>query len=362
MSIAIAKQQGQQPSITVIIPTLNAEKFILNTLAQLAEQDYPADLLEILVVDGGSTDNTLAQVNRVIPTARIPITLLHNPKNFTSAARNIGIQRARGDYLLFIDAHVFIPSRHLIRAMANTAIEKGAQILARPRPLITPCAGKIAAAIAGLGTSPMGRSCEPRLDSHFEGWVSPLSVGVMYCRSLFERYGLFDENFDAAEDVEFNYRLEQQGLQAFISPRFAVHHYSKNNLTGLFHQMTRYGHGRINFLRKHPERSHPEILLPCLISLGAFSWPVLYAWLEPYRLLLSLTLLTALLMGVFLLRSPAVSSRLSTQLLMPVCWLLICLGLAYGILRGLLARNGKASAQPASRRIEPSTIYVATRS
>ncbi len=96
---------------------------------------------------------------------------------------------------------------------------------------------------------------------------------------VFDAIGLFDETFDACEDVEFNQRIAQAGLTCWFTPRVAVRYFPRSSLTGLFRQIVRYGRGRVRLLRKHPETFAVPGLLPAAFLLGVFSGPLLaLAW------------------------------------------------------------------------------------
>jgi cellulose synthase/poly-beta-1,6-N-acetylglucosamine synthase-like glycosyltransferase len=77
-----------------------------------------------------------------------------------------------------------------------------------------------------------------------------------------------DENFDACEDVEFNYRIEKAGFKAYMSPSLTVKYYPRESLKGLFRQMKRYGMGRFKFINKHPETVDVNTLFPPMFVLG----------------------------------------------------------------------------------------------
>ena len=90
------------PFITIMMPVLNEAEQIASTLDELVSQDYPRERYEVLVVDGASTDGTVEIIDnyaRKHPQVRRH----HNPRVWSSAARNIAVQRARGDYLLLVD-------------------------------------------------------------------------------------------------------------------------------------------------------------------------------------------------------------------------------------------------------------------
>ena len=95
---------GAVPFISVIVPVRNEEKFIGDTLEQLLNQHYDPARFEVLVADGGSTDDTPAVVGamrREYPNLR----LLDNPRRWSSAGRNVAVRAARGDLVLLVDGH-----------------------------------------------------------------------------------------------------------------------------------------------------------------------------------------------------------------------------------------------------------------
>jgi glycosyltransferase involved in cell wall biosynthesis len=322
------------PTIAIILPVLNEESFIRGTLMALLEQDYPQTLIRILVIDGGSVDATVERVREFMTNHAGRIELLHNPNRWASYARNIGIANSTEDFVLFVDAHVHITSRYVVRQMATCALGNDALVLGRSQPLDPPGINWFQFSIAGVRSSPLGHSMESHIYREHEGWVSPFSIGVMYHRSIFDRFGIFDESFDAAEDLEYNYRLEQAGIKAYISPRFTVRYYPRRDFLRLFQQMTRYGVGRFMLVRKHPERMRFELLLPCFITVSLLALPVLFVSV-PQLMFVAFSLLIALGLLIILLAFPvAVRGGIASIILAPVCFIVIHTGLAFGLMQG----------------------------
>ena len=98
---------------------------------------------------------------------------------------------------------------------------------------------------------------------------------MAYRRTVFDRVGEFDERFDACEDVELNHRIDRAGLRCFFTPAVRVLYFPRSSLRGLFHQMARYGRGRVRLLRKHPETFSPGGFIPAawLAGLAPDRWP-----------------------------------------------------------------------------------------
>jgi GT2 family glycosyltransferase len=101
-----------------------------------------------------------------------------------------------------------------------------------------------------------------------EGFVNPTSSGAAYRRSVFERVGLYDERFDACEDVEFNHRVYRAGISSYLSPRLTVAYQPRSSLFGLFQQVMRYGRGRFRLMQKHKEAASLSQLVPAAFVAG----------------------------------------------------------------------------------------------
>ncbi|PUA28566.1 MAG: hypothetical protein B0W54_19215 [Cellvibrio sp. 79] len=321
------------PFITIIIPVFNEEEYIGETLDQLEKQIYPQHLMEIFLIDGGSTDKTIHVIAKWCENSGLTIKVISNVNRISSTARNIGINSAQGEYILFIDAHVFIPSNDLIRNMANSARTMNAMVLGRAQPLTPPELNDFQTIVAGVRGSLLGHSTKSYIYSDHEGWVSPVSIGVMYHHSIFENSERFDEFFDAAEDVEFNYRLESKGYKAFLSPDFKISYYPRKNLSGLFKQMFRYGLGRARFTNKHFKGFQWEIFMPVaalfsLLIVGslAFNKDTFFAFL----------VLTATGYSLLIIYFLGVFFKTRHLLLSPFFLLLVHIGLACGLLAGLI--------------------------
>jgi glycosyltransferase involved in cell wall biosynthesis len=106
--------EAELPSVTAVIPTLNAEKYLDECLAALAEQDYPRERLEILLVDGGSTDRTLEiarerGVDRILP----------NPLRTGESGKAVGVRAAVGELVLMIDSDNVVVGCDWLRRMVR---------------------------------------------------------------------------------------------------------------------------------------------------------------------------------------------------------------------------------------------------
>lgn len=119
--------------ISIIIPTLNEEKYIGNLLDSLEEQSYPN--FEVIIVDASSDDNTVAVANRHEKKFNMRI-ITGNEKN-VSKQKNIGAKNAKGDILIFLDADTEVAEKNFMEVIAKKFYRKGV-IAAVPKIYINP--------------------------------------------------------------------------------------------------------------------------------------------------------------------------------------------------------------------------------
>jgi succinoglycan biosynthesis protein ExoA len=260
--------------LSIIVPVRNEGPFVAETLRQLLSQDYPVSRFEILVADGGSTDNTrtiVAALARRHPNLR----LLDNPRGWSSSGRNVAAQAARGDIVLLIDGHCAIDNPRYLVDLAQAFDHSGADCVGRPQPLDISGATTFQRAIAAARASRLGHHPASHIYSGREGFVPPQSVAIAYRRDVFDTIGWFDEGFDACEDVEFNHRAARAGLRCWFTPRLAVHYHPRDSLPKLFRQMVRYGRGRVRLLRKHSDTFSLSGFVPAAFLAGLVLGPTL---------------------------------------------------------------------------------------
>jgi succinoglycan biosynthesis protein ExoA len=266
-----------RPFISVIVPVRNEAAFIADTLHQLLEQRYDATRFEILVADGRSTDDTRAII-AALQTRYAHLRLLDNPRQWSSAGRNAAVRTARGDIVLLIDGHCELSNPYYLHNLADAFAESSADCVGRPQPLNVTGANLVQRAIAAARASRLGHHPASHIYSDRPGFVPPQSVAIAYRRGVFDTVGLFDERFDACEDVEFNHRVARAGLTCWFTPRVKVHYHPRDRLPGLFQQMFRYGRGRMRLLRKHPETFSLPGFVPAAFLAGVVAGPVLACW------------------------------------------------------------------------------------
>jgi len=228
------------PLVSVIIPCRNEAEWIQSCLESVAENDYPKERIEVLVVDGMSDDGTREKMETL--TERFPfVRLLDNPRRITPAALNVGIEAAKGSIIMRMDAHYEYPKDY-ISVLVHWLEESGADNVGGswvPHAANeTPMAKAIAIGVAhpfGVGNAHyrLGTS-EPR-------HVDTVPFGC-YRREVFDRIGVFDEELVRNQDLEFNRRLTNNGGKILLVPNVAIHGCARDSLCKLSRLYYQYGY------------------------------------------------------------------------------------------------------------------------
>ena len=95
--------------VTVLIPARNEERDIDDCLRAVLAQDFPHDRLEVVVVDGASTDRTAEVAEKRLAESSVRSSVVHNPAGTTPSNLNVGLADAAGTYLCRVDARSLIP-------------------------------------------------------------------------------------------------------------------------------------------------------------------------------------------------------------------------------------------------------------
>lgn len=244
-------QADRQPLVSVVIPCYNEEETIGQVLEALADQSYPLSCLEVLVVDGMSTDATRAQIAGFsVRRPELPVRVIDNPRRAIPTAMNLGIAQARGEYVMRMDAHAQPNRDYVARCVA--LLQAGAGDNVGGRWLIVPGAETSQARAIALAVShPFGIGDARYRYGERAAYVDTVPFGA-FRRDLFERVGSYDEQLLSNEDYDLNYRIRQAGGRIFFSPDIRCFYRARRTLAALARQYFRYGWWKVRMLRKYP--------------------------------------------------------------------------------------------------------------
>jgi len=221
------------PTVSIIVPCRNEERFISACLDSIIANDYPKDRFEVLVVDGMSTDKTreiIKRYNQKYPFLKI----LDNPKAITPAAMNIGIKNSKGEIIIKMDAHSVYEKDYISKCVEHLE-ESGADNVGGVLKAI-PVKNTLTAKTIAISLSHFfgagGSYFRTGTDNPRE--VDTVAFGC-YWKKIFDKIGLFDERMAKIEDLELNFRLRRAGGKIMLFPDIKAFYYSSSdNLKDFF--------------------------------------------------------------------------------------------------------------------------------
>jgi glycosyltransferase involved in cell wall biosynthesis len=255
-------------AITAVIAAYNEQEHIGRCLQDILCQQHVDGEIEIIVVDGMSTDRTV-DVVRSFPEYGTKIQLLRNPHRLQVYAWNAALEIARGEYFAMILAHAQYSPTYFASCL-EVMQRTGAQ------------------AVGGVQ-----RACGEGVVGNAIAWCMSSAAGIGNARyrytreeeeadsvfSIFTRthqlraLGGYDERVPFDEDSDMNYRLRRSGAKLVVSPRIGVRYVVRHSLKALAKQMYRYGYWRRVTQLKHggevPWRVYVPAALLAALALSA---------------------------------------------------------------------------------------------
>ena len=322
------------PLVSVIVPVRNERSTIERCLGALLAQDYPAERMEILVVDGESDDGTAAAIDasaRQVPRLR----RLANPRRFAAPAMNVGIEAARGEVIARVDGHAIVPPDFVSRSVA--ALGRRPDVDCVSGVLVTVGRSATGRAIAAAMSSPAGvGSARFRTGTAGECLVDTVAFPV-YRRSALERIGRFDESLVRNQDDELNLRLVRAGGRILLLPDLRIVYFCQSTLRGLWRQYHGYGFWKVRVIQKHGAPASLRHLVPAALVAALAGLPVVAALVPALRAAALAPL------GLYAAAIVAASAHLAlgrdARLFPRIAAALVTLHVAYGVgfFRGLAA-------------------------
>ena len=231
---------AQRPTISIVLPCRNEERYIGACLESILATSYPLDRIELLVVDGMSEDRT-RDIVADFASRHAAIRLLENRRRITPAALNAGIRAATGEIIMRMDAHVVYPVNYIPRLvealLSSDADNVGGVIVTLPADRST-----MARAIAVGLSHPFGvGNAYFRIGVGAPRWVDSVPFGC-FRREVFDRIGLFDEDLIRNQDDEFNLRLIKYGGRILLLPDVVSYYFARRSLSDLTRMYYQYGY------------------------------------------------------------------------------------------------------------------------
>ena len=285
------------PAISVILPVLNEEAYLAESVSAILSQDY-LGLFEVILALGPSRDRT-NEVAQELAARDSRVKLVTNPSGKTAAGLNLAIAASGYPVIVRVDGHAKIPNNYLSLAVAilreSGAVNVGGVMAAEG---ITP----FEIAVSRAMRSPLGVGASRFHTGGVAGEVDTVYLGA-FRREAINAVGGFDERYTRAQDWELNHRLRKNGGKIFFDPRLQVTYRPRPNLRKLAKQYFQYGRWRRVVSRSHVGTVNLRYLAPPFTVFGTCASILLGLIIHP------IFYIPAGIYGVFILVSAALIAK-----------------------------------------------------
>jgi glycosyltransferase involved in cell wall biosynthesis len=250
-------------SVTVVVPTLNEASSIDECLSHITAQVIPdgMEIVEVLVVDGGSTDDTVERAER-----HDGVRVVRNPDRIQAAALNVAIREARGDVLIRVDGHSLIADDYVASCVQTLERTGAAMVGGAQRPVGS---GLVQRGMAAAMGSRLGVGAAAFYREDRRGWVDTVWMGA-FRTDIAREVGGYDASLPVNEDAEFAARIGAHG-GVWLDPSIVAHYEPRGRLRDVVRQWSRYGLWRGRNVRRTPALLRPRQLAVPLLLIGLIS-------------------------------------------------------------------------------------------
>ena len=324
---------------TVIIPAYNAEKTISETLKGLDKQSISRNQFEVIVIDDGSTDNTINEVKKFKG-----IQIIQGKHNGPATARNNGAKKANASIIIFLDSDT-IPSPQWLEEML--------------KPFDDPDVVGVQGAYKSNQKELIAKFIQLEIEYRYQkllsaknlDWIGSYSAG--YRKEVFLEKG-FERDFKQAsgEDPEFSYWLQKHGFKLVFQPKALLYHKHVSSFYEYLKKKFIHAKWRVLLYKMHPDKAvsdsyTPQTLKLQIIFLIVVFFSGIFTLFNPSGLIVFATagLIFSLLMWpftFFVMKKDPVLGSLTTSILF-LQNIAFILGLSAGFLEFLIKRKSKTN-------------------
>jgi glycosyltransferase involved in cell wall biosynthesis len=250
--------------ISVVLPVLNEEKYLADSVNSILSQNF-SGAIEVILAVGPSQDQTL-KIAQSIQARDSRVVVVENPTGKTAAGLNLAIAAARYSIIVRVDGHSQIPHDYCETAFQilneTGAVNVGGIMAAEGVSLFE-------RAVARAMRSPLGVGAARFHTGGGAGESDTVYLGCFRKEALLA-VGGFDERFTRAQDWELNFRLRQSGGVVYFDPRLTVTYRPRSTIKALAKQYFEYGRWRRVVSRRHQGSINYRYLAPPFTVVATF--------------------------------------------------------------------------------------------
>lgn len=313
--------QGKQrePTVSIVVPVQNGALTIEALLQSLLGLEYHKEKVEVIVVDGDSTDKTRDMVTKY------PFKLIIEKRNGLNVARNTGIRNSSGDIIAFTDSDCVVPGDWVKKIAENFN-----------DPQIGCVAGNVEGYYDDFFSQYADNSVVPVMPSFktrettsmIKLFQHPAGCNIAFRREAVQKMGGFDEDIRYGfDDIEVVERICRSGYKMVSDPNVVVQHRHRTNLRDLLKQHFKYGKGSGVLLKRKGTRERFSTwaflnllgFITWISAIGLFtSLAIMTGWIVFALMLFGVTLLPLLIVMVFYLYEARENRRYGRAIVYPL--------------------------------------------
>lgn len=264
------------PKVSVVIPVFNEEATIRMLLDAIYNQTYPRHEMQVVISDGMSTDST-RQVIKQFTTEKpeLEVVIVDNLKRIIPAALNRGIENAKGEIIIRLDAHSVPYPNYVELCVQTIEAELGDNVGGRWE--IKPGADTWQAkSIAVAASHPLGVGDARYRVGGEAKLVETVPFGA-FRRTLVDKVGWYNEQLLTNEDYEYNVRIVKTGGKIWFDPAIRSIYFARATFSDLARQYWRYGFWKGKMVQLFPKTLRwrqflPPLFVCSLIFCFILSW------------------------------------------------------------------------------------------
>ena len=236
------------PCISVVVPTFNRLERLRRVLDALSKQSLDSKQFEVVVVSDGSTDGTDEYLSGTTP---LPVVHARQDNAGPGAARNHGIQLARGRLILFVDDDVLATPTLVQRHLEAHGDSASTVVIG---PMLNAPGFRYSPWVAWEQAKLYKQYDAMRLGVYDATFRQFYTGNASVPRELVVKAGGFDTTFRRAEDIELSYRLDQLGATFVFEAEAKAHHLAERSFESWIAAAAAYGANDVTFARDHDQQ------------------------------------------------------------------------------------------------------------
>lgn len=324
-------------TVSLIIPVYNEEKYIENCLNSILDQTYE-NIVEILILDGMSTDNTRNIINKFNDKR---IMLVDNHRKIQSAGLNEGIKMAQGEIVVRVDAHAVYDKNYVSESVStlNKLKDENVVNVGGPTYLVT-SDDYVENCIVFLHESKFGIGVAKFRQKDYEGFVDTVWNGAFW-KWIFDKVGFYNEELHRSEDNDMNNRIIKSGHQIYQNKNIIAYYKPRTSVKKVLNQNYANGIAIGNSIVNNREIIRIRHLVPVLFLLTIVLFGATWGLSFFSRIVEVLALGSYFLVDMMESLKIGVKKRIKYVPLMFILFFLLHIAYGVGTIVGVLRANVK---------------------